>query len=128
LRRSLNEIANDGCAVEARVLSSASEIMDTVTEFMEEGHDFVMLEKRWLVLCWLGEIADKSCGRVSASAIGIEVTRLKREVGSMSILSRTRMKIQVEIADKSTTFSFIIPDTEDLDIFVPSDISSLSGC
>lgn len=79
--------------MEARIFCSASKIVDTVTKFMEECDNFVMFEKRWFILGRLREVADESSSRISTSTIGIEVTRLKREVGGMTILSRTRMKI-----------------------------------
>jgi hypothetical protein len=53
---------------------------------------------------------------------------LKREVGGMTVFSWTWMKIQVKIAHKSATFTFIIPYTEDLDILMPRNIFSLSSC
>ncbi len=99
-----------------------------MTELVEESHNFVVLEKRWLVLRRFREVADQCCGWIPTSSIRIEETGLKVEIGSMTILSRARVKIQIEIADKATTFSFIIPDTEDLDIFMPSDVFSLASC
>ena len=44
---------------------------------------------------------------------------MQREVGGVAILSWAWVKIQVKIANKSTTFAFIVPDTEDFDILVP---------
>jgi len=46
----------------------------------------------------------------------------------MAILSWTWMKIKVEIADKSTAFSLIVPYTKDLNILVPNDILTLASC
>jgi hypothetical protein len=101
--------------------------MDSVAEFVEESDYFVVLEERWLGFSGLGEVANKGCGRISTGAIGIKVARLEREVCCVPILSLTRVQIQIEVANKSTTLAFIIPDTEDLDIFMPCNILGFSS-
>ena len=123
-----DEISDDGRSVETRVFCSAGKIMDAVTEFMEEGDDFLMLEQRWLGFRGFREIADKCCGGVPASTIGIAEAGLEREIRCMAILALTRMKIQIEIPNKRTSFALIIPNAEDLDIFMPRDILCLSSC
>lgn len=64
-----HEISDDTGAVKARVRGSRDKIMDAVTKLMEECNDFVMFEKTWLLWCRLGEIADKSSGRVASRPV-----------------------------------------------------------
>lgn len=128
LTRCFDEISDDGCSVEARVFCSSGKIMDSMAEFVEESNDFIVLQKRWFRFCRLGEIANKCCGWVSTSAIRVCEAGLEREVCCVAILSFTRMKIQVEVANESTTFTFIIPNAENFDIFMPCDIFSFAGC
>lgn len=94
---------------------------------MKEGDYLVMLEERRLRWSRLREIADEgSCG-IAAGAVGVVEAGLKREVCCVSVLAWAWMKIEVKVANESSTFSLIIPNAKDLDILMPRDIIAISG-
>jgi cold shock CspA family protein len=37
------------------------------------------------------------------------------------------VEIKVEIADETAAFSFVVPDAEDFDVFVPGNVVGFSG-
>ena len=100
--------------------------MDAVTEFMEECYDFVMFEQRRFGGGRLAEIADECSSRIATSSIRIEIARLEGEVGCVTVFTWTRVEVQIEVADEGSSFAFVVPDGEDFDVFVPSDIFPLA--
>ncbi len=90
-----------------------------MTKLVEESNDFIVLKERRLIFRRFGEIANQGCGWISPGAIGVQISWLKREVGSMAIFSLSWVKIEIEVANESTTFTGIVPDAEDLDILMP---------
>lgn len=79
--------------METSVCSTSRKIVDTVTEFVKEGDDFVVFEEGRLVGCWLGEVADERGGWIAASAILLEEARLQRKVGCVRVLAITGVKV-----------------------------------
>ena len=65
----LNEVSDGVGAVEARVGGAGDEIVDAVTELVEQGHDFVVFEQAGFLRRWFGEVADESRGGISAFAV-----------------------------------------------------------
>ena len=45
----------------------------------------------------------------------------------MTILSWARVEIKVEISDKAVALSIVVPDTENLYVFVPLNIITVLG-
>ena len=66
--------------VETRVLSSGYQIVDTMTQFMEQGDDFVMLQETRLLRRRLREVAHQGCGWIAALAVLINVALLDMSV------------------------------------------------
>jgi hypothetical protein len=124
---SFDEITHDGCSVEARVFCSCGEVVDSVAEFVEEGYYFVVFEEGGLGLGWLGEVADESGSGVAAGAVREEEAWLEGEVGCVAVFAFARVEIKVEIADETAAFSFVVPDAEDFDVFVPGNVVGFSG-
>jgi hypothetical protein len=89
---------------------------------VEERHDLVMLEQGRFGRCRLGKVAHECSRWVSTGSVGVEISWLKRKVGGVAILSFSGMEIKIEVADEGAAFFFIIPDTENLDIFMPCNI------
>jgi hypothetical protein len=101
--------------------------VNSVAEFVEEGYYFVVFEEGGLGLGWLGEIADKGGGGVAAGAVREEEAWLEGEVGCVAVFALAWVKIEVEVANEATAFSFVVPDAEDFDILVPGNIVGFSG-
>jgi hypothetical protein len=52
---------------------------------------------------------------------------LEREVGCVAVFAVAGVEIEVEVADETATFSFVVPDAEDFDVFVPGNVVGFSG-
>jgi len=113
--------------VEAGVFCSCGEVVDSVAEFVEEGYYFVVFEEGGLGLGWFGEVADEGGGGVAARAVRKEEAWLEGEVGCVAVFAFTRVEIKIEVADETAAFSFVIPDAEDFDVFVPGNVVGFSG-
>jgi hypothetical protein len=98
-----------------------------VTEFVEEGYYFVVFQEGWLGLGWLGEVTDEGRGGVAPGAVREEEAWLEGEVGCVAVFALAGVEIEVEVADETAAFSFVIPDAEDFDVFVPRDVVGFSG-
>ena len=53
LRGGFNKVSNNGCTVEARIFGATSEIVDSMSEFMEQGNDFLVFKEGGLGGCGL---------------------------------------------------------------------------
>ena len=113
--------------MEAGVFCSCGEVVDSVAEFVEEGYYFVVFEEGGLGLGWFGEVADEGGGGVAARAVRKEEAWLEGEVGCVAVFAFTRVEIKIEVADETAAFSFVIPDAEDFDVFVPGNVVGFSG-
>ncbi|KAI6757561.1 hypothetical protein HG531_003386 [Fusarium graminearum] len=65
-----------------------------MTQLVEQGHNLVVLQQRWLLGSWLAKIADQSSNGVVLLAILSDITRLQVEVGVVAILVVTGVKVK----------------------------------
>lgn len=69
-----DEVPDGVGAVETGVDRLGDEVVDAVAEFVEESHDFVVLEQAGLLGSRLGEVAHQRSSRVAAVALGVDET------------------------------------------------------
>ena len=105
--------------MEAGVFCAGYEVMDSMTEFVEESHYFIVFEERRFSLRWFGEVAHEGCRGVATRPIGKQKAWLEGEVGCVTIFSFAGMEIKVEVPNEASTFPFIIPNAENLNILIP---------
>ena len=88
LRGRFDKVAYDVCAMEAGEFGPADEIVNPVSELVEESDDFIVLQQARLAGCGRGEVANKGCSRVAARTIFFEKARLKVEICGVLVFVR----------------------------------------
>lgn len=74
LTRCLDKVPHGVSAMETGVKSLGDEVVDAVTQFVEEGHHLVVLKQTGLLGSRLGEVAHQRGGWVATVAIGVDET------------------------------------------------------
>lgn len=72
LTRRFDKVAHGVGAVEAGVDCFCNQVVNAVTEFVEEGDDFVVFQKTGFFLRWFGEVAHQCCGGIALVSIGVD--------------------------------------------------------
>lgn len=74
LARCFDEVPDGVGAVETGVDCLGDQVVDTVAEFVEESHDFIVLEQAGLLGGRLGKVAHQCSGWVAAVALRVDET------------------------------------------------------
>jgi len=85
LRRRLDEVTRDTCAVEPRVLGFAEEAMEDMSHLMEESNNVIVAHEGGLLWSGFGKVGNHGSQRVAARPITLGVAAQEGPDGSMRV-------------------------------------------